>query len=90
MLELGSASSSLPLPNQSPPTMRLVGCLLVALLAVQASQAFVEQFGEDWAERWTHSADPKYGGKFKLASPVKGLKDKALKVGGRSSMIGGR
>lgn len=60
--------------------MRLLS-VVVALMAVQAASAFLEKFDEGWDARWTHSEDSKYAGRFKLASPIKGLKDKALKVG---------
>lgn len=53
--------------------------LLLCLAAAQA--AFVhERFDSDWAQRWIHSKDPKYAGRFAHEAP-KGSSDPSLKVG---------
>eukprot|EP00803_Ostreobium_quekettii_P003734 evm.model.scf_1433.3 EVM.evm.TU.scf_1433.3 scf_1433:22267-30745(+) len=69
-----------------------IGHLLVALLIAAAlcagdcaGELLVEEFGEGWQERWVHSTDEKYAGRFEVADigedPALKVPEKALHYG---------
>jgi hypothetical protein len=55
--------------------------LLVAILSGFGAKAasFFENFEDGWADRWTHSSESKYTGRFKADSPP-GFTISALKA----------
>ena len=62
---------------------RLLRCLLTLAVTATLARAavhFTEDFGAGWDERWSHSTEEKYNGKF-VAEVPEGADDPALKVG---------
>jgi hypothetical protein len=60
-------------------TLCFVRLLLCSLLGVGARGYFFEQFDADWANRWTHSSESKYSGRF-VVEEIAGLNGSALKA----------
>lgn len=57
----------------------MVLCLLAYQVCAKYDAALFEAFGRGWDERWVHSTEPKYTGKFDWVTP-QGFGDQAIKV----------